>query len=120
MNTIVTTPMLPRRVRHTPQSAAYTDMTREARDYGIRHAIHIEPRMLREYDAYPSGSRMTTPECVASLLSYALHCEPETETFAVILYRTADNRPVEIILNIVRQRDEQERLFLRFAQETEI
>lgn len=121
MNTIVPTSTLPRRGLRSPQPAVHADITHISRTYGIGSMVSLDARVLREYEPYSSDPLMTVEECVVSLLAFNLQTDPDASRLSVILARTADRRPVEVVLDLCRHRKNgSDHLCLVFADEAEI
>lgn len=121
MITIATTTMQRRQIPHTPRSTAPTDISREARAYGLLPQVSLDSRVLHEYEAYCTDQLMTVEECVVPLLRFNLQSDPDTNQVSVILARKADGRPVEVVLELHRRQEEGgDRLYLAFTDETEL
>ena len=120
MRTILTQhPRRQSRSGNTP--VKFINVSRLARDYAIPTGVQIDSHVIQQYDGYSSGSAMSTQECIISVLSYALNCEPGSESISVILTRCADGRPVEVVLDLQRSHDTRcACLLLVFAEEIEL
>ena len=115
--------IIPSSQEHTSKPVDYADLSRGATSFGIRAEVHLDSRVLEDYqEMYPAAGEGAA-DAVLSLLCYQILLGDTSGDgrMTVCLSQRNSGQAVEVDLAVCRRRcDGRETYFLRFIDEREV